>query len=88
MNEEVTLQRADGSVSKKLFAVISRFTIIAEDPGVEIKPGDFILRTKRNGTIERYDIITVDYKIPLGKPANYQMRVKMADAVTPNTVTI
>jgi hypothetical protein len=81
MNEEVTLQKSDGSISKKLFAVISRYTIIAEDAGLEIGPGDYIFRTKRDGQIESYCVVSADHKTPTGRPPIYQMRVKVVDAV-------
>ncbi|MBA4056982.1 MAG: hypothetical protein C0490_19865 [Marivirga sp.] len=81
MNEEVTLRKSDGSVSKKLFAVISRYTIIAEDAGLEIGPGDFIFRTKRDGQVESYCVVSADHKTPEGKPSIYQMRVKVVDDI-------
>lgn len=79
MNEEIIVQKSDGRFSQKLFAVISRFTIIAEDAGVKIEAGDLILRHKRDGSSESYQVLTADLKTLNGGPANYQMRVRIVD---------
>lgn len=79
MNEEVTLQKSDGSTTATLFAIISNTTMIAEDAGIEITPGDLITRTKRDGKIESYTVVHSDYKSITEGPAVYQIKVKMVD---------
>jgi hypothetical protein len=79
MNEEVTLQKSDGSLMTKLFAVISSYTMIAEDAGIEITAGDKIIRTKRDGRTETYTVLHSDFKTPIEGPSIYQIKVKIID---------
>lgn len=88
MNEEVIFLKSDGSFRIKLFAVLSRFTIIAEDAGVKIEPGDLILRTKRDGKVETYLVLSSDFKIPPGRAAIYQLKVRMLDEMYSGSMTV
>jgi len=80
MNEEITLQKSDGSFSKKLSAIISISTVIAEDAGIEIEPGDIVTRTKRNGVTESYIVINSDRKTLTDGPPIYQIKVQLIDS--------
>jgi hypothetical protein len=74
MNEKVIIQKSDGETKRKLFAIFSRNTMIVEDVGIEIDPGDIIIRINQ-GNVERYSVLSSEHKLLNEKFVTYQLKV-------------
>jgi hypothetical protein len=74
MNEKVIVQKPDGETKKQLLAIFSRNTMIVEDGGIEVDPGDMIIRINQ-GNVERYSVLSVEHKLLNEKFVTYQLKL-------------
>lgn len=76
MNEEVIIQKSDGT-ELKVLALLSTKSLIAEDSGVVIEPGDLIKRTLWNGTSITYRVVAALPRTAEDSLTNHQLSIEV-----------
>lgn len=76
MNEKVIVHKDGVSSNTTLSAIFSRNTILVEDNGIVIEPGNIIVRIK-DGDVERYSVAISEHKYIDETITVYQLTVEL-----------
>jgi hypothetical protein len=76
MNEKVFVQKNGISSEENFSAIFSRNTIFVEDNGLEIEPGNIIVRIK-DSHVERYTVLISEHKSMDETIPVYQLTVEL-----------